>query len=98
SVIRYKFTDGDSLYGTGVDYYGGYERENKTYYLWNLKQDDFKDYIQSLVLGESNRFSLKNFSIEGLHHPNDNLTIHYDFAVDNLGIKDGEEIILNPAI
>ena len=98
SVIKYSFTDKDSLHGSGVDYYGGYERENRAYYLANLKDADLEDYVSELAIGGANRYTLKDFEITGLTHPDDSLAIFYDFSVDNIGIKDGDDIILNPTL
>lgn len=98
SVIKFKFSDTDSLFGHGIDYYGGYERENRGYYLGNLKDDDLDDYVKDLVLGGANRYTLKDYDIKGLSNQKDELQIHYDFSVDNLGIKDGDDIILNPTL
>lgn len=98
SIIKFSFTESDSLYGSGVDVYGGYERENRAYYITNLKDDDLRDYVKDLALGGANRYTLKDYGIEGLSHPNEELEIRYEFSVDNLGIKDGENIILNPTL
>ena len=98
SVIKFSFTEEDSLFGSGVDKYGGYERENRAYYINNLKDDDLRDYVKDLALGGVNRYTLKKYDIQGLSHPNNDLEIHYDFSVDNLGIKDGNDIILNPTL
>ncbi|MBD3638324.1 MAG: DUF3857 and transglutaminase domain-containing protein [Crocinitomicaceae bacterium] len=98
SVIHYKFTEDDSLYGSGTDYYGGYERESRAYYIENLKHDDLDEYVKDMVLGGANRYTLKEYEIEGLNHAKDDLEIHYDFSVDNLGIEDGDDIILNPSL
>src|SRR5690606_30296630 len=73
-------------------------REDRSYYLANLKDDDLKDYVKELSLGGANRYTLKEFEIKGLQKQRDDLEIHYEFAVDNLGIKDGNEIILNPTL
>jgi Domain of Unknown Function with PDB structure (DUF3857)/Transglutaminase-like superfamily len=98
SVIQLSFSESDSLQGHGIDYYGGYERETKSYYLGNLKDDDLDDYIKDLALGGMNRFRLKEYTIVGLSEVNNPLEVHYDFSVDNLGIKDGDDIILNPTL
>ncbi|MCB9222699.1 MAG: DUF3857 and transglutaminase domain-containing protein [Crocinitomicaceae bacterium] len=98
SRINFKFTDADSLYGSGTDFYGGYERENRSYYLANLKEDDLRDYIKELALGGANRYTLKNYSFEGVTQKKEDLVINYEFSVDNLGIKDGEDIIINPIL
>ena len=98
SVIKFGFTEEDSLYGEGVDYYGGYERENRAYYLMNLKDDDLDDYVKDLALGGANRYSLKAYELKGLSEKSKDLEIHYEFSVDNLGIQDGEQIIINPTL
>lgn len=98
SRINFKFSDADSLYGSGVDFYGGYERENRSYYMANLKEDDLKDYIKELALGGANRYTLKGYEVEGVYQKKEDLVVKYDFSVDNLGIKDGEDIIINPTL
>jgi hypothetical protein len=98
SRISFAFTSEDSLYGSGMDFYGGYERENRSYYLANLKDDDLDDYVRELALGGANRFTLKDYSIEGVSKKKEDLIIEYEFSVDNLSIKDGEDIIINPTL
>jgi hypothetical protein len=98
SRINLKFSENDSLHGSGVDFYGGYERENRSYYLANLKEDDLTDYIKELSLGGANRYTLKNYKFEGVFNKKEDLIVHYDFTVDNLGVSDGEDIILNPTL
>lgn len=98
SVIRYYLDEDDSIRGSGVDLYGGYERENRTYYLSNLDQTDLDEYVKDLSLGGVNRFRLNDYSIDNLSDKNKALKISYDFAADNLFIADGEELILNPTL
>lgn len=98
SVIRYTIDSQDSLIGSGVDYYGGYERENRAYYLSNLKDEDLTDYVKDLALGGANRYTLKEYEIKGVSEKQKPLELHYDFTVDNLAISDGDEIILNPTL
>lgn len=98
SVIKLKFTDDDSLVGSGVELYGGYERESRGYYLANLKDDDLDDYVKDLTLGGTNRYSLKDYEICGIETKSKDLEIYYDFTVDNIGIQDGSDIIFNPTL
>ena len=98
SHIRYKLDEDDSLRGTGVDYYGGFERENRTYYLENLDDEDLFDYVKEMVLGGFNRYRLMDYSINNLQKNNEELRINYDFAVDNLFIRHEDDWIINPTL
>ncbi len=98
SVIRYYLDEDDSLRGSGTDIYGGYERVSRTYYMSNLDNKDLKDYIYDMALGGANRYVLKEYDIANLTNKNEALIINYDFAVDNLFIKDEDELIINPTL
>lgn len=99
SVIRYHWDDDDdSLRGTGVDHFGGYERERKTYTLNNLDDEGLFGYIKEVTLGGYNRFALMDFDIQNLKSKDEELLISYDFSVDNLFIKLDNELILNPTL
>lgn len=98
SYIRYRWDENDSIRGTGTDLYGGYERESRTYYLSNLDKEDLRDYVKDMVLGGFNRYTLQDFEIKNLPKKNEELAIEYDFAVDNLFLEDGEDLIINPTL
>lgn len=98
SVIRYSWDEDDSLHGSGTDLYGGYERVSKTYYMSNLETEDLRDYIYEMALGGVNRFTLKDYEISNLYEKDKALKITYDFAVDNLFITDGNDLIINPTL
>lgn len=98
SIIKYHWDEDDSLRGSGIDLYGGYERVSRTYYMSNLDDEDLKDYIYEMVLGGVNRYVLTNYEIANLYEKNEVLKIEYDFAVDNLFIEDGKDLILNPTL
>jgi len=98
STIKLNFTTDDSLYGTGKEVYGGYDRETKAHYLNNMNKEDTYDYVKELALGGGNRFTLAEFEINHLHDKKSDLEIIYEFSVDNLSIKDGDDIIMNPTL
>lgn len=96
--VRYCFTQDDSISGSGADYYGGYERDRRTWYLKNQEEDDLVDYVKDLALGGANRYTLKNYTIDNLYNKNEELVLNYEFKVDNLCVKHGEELIINPTL
>lgn len=98
TVLKFHWDDDDSIRGTGVDYYGGYERSRRTYSLSNLDDEDLKTYIKDLVLGGYNRYNLSSFDIKNLYNKHQELIIEYAFAVDNLFVEDGDQLILNPTL
>lgn len=98
TVLRYHWDEDDSIRGTGSDYYGGYERSRRTYSLSNLDNEDLKTYVKNLALGGVNRYELDSFSIRNLNDKEQELIIDYEFAVDNLFVEDGDQLILNPSL
>jgi hypothetical protein len=98
STIKLEFTTKDSLYGEGIEVYGGYDRETKSHYLNNMDQEDKYDYVKELALGGENRFTLAEYEISNLQNKKKDLQIGYKFSVDNLSIKDGDDIIMNPTL
>lgn len=97
SVITYAL-DGDSLRGSGTDFYGGYERERRTYYLQNTDDEDQFDYVKDITLGGFNRYTLHNFEIENLENYKKDLIVNYDFAVDDLFLEYEGDYMLNPTL
>lgn len=98
SVLRYHWDEDDSIRGTGSDFYGGYERSRRTYSLGNLDNEDLEMYVKNLALGGANRYELDSFDIRHLNDKEQELIIDYAFAVDNLFVEDGDQLILNPAL
>ncbi len=98
TILRYEWAADDSIRGTGTDYYGGYEREDITYSLGNLDDEDLRTYVLDLVLGGYNRFHLGGYEIKKLNEKNETLEIDYSFSVDNLFVADGDDLILNPIL
>ncbi len=98
TVLRYHWDDDDSIRGKGSDYYGGYERSRRTYSLSNLDNEDRATYVKDLVLGALNRYHLDSFNIRNLGDKDQELIIDYEFAVDNLFVQDGDQLILNPTL
>jgi len=96
--IQFTVNDHDSIFGTGTDFYGGYEREDISYSLSNIQGEDLDLYVSEIALGGQNRFNLKTYEISNLHNKNSDLQLDYTFSVDNLCIKDGNSIIINPAL
>lgn len=97
SVVTYEL-DGDSLRGSGTDYYGGYERERRTYYLKNTDDEDRYDYVKDITLAGFNRYTLHEFEIENLDDFQKELIVHYHFAVDNLFLEYEGDFMLNPTL
>jgi hypothetical protein len=96
--LKYRLDEDDSIRGTGIDYYFGYERSDLTYNLQNLNDDDLEEYVKDLALGGYNRYSLGEYSIENLKNKSKELVLKYDFSVDNFLIKDKDELIVNPML
>jgi hypothetical protein len=96
--LKYRLDEDDSIRGTGIDYYFGYERSDLTYNLQNLNNDDLKEYVKDLALGGYNRYTLGEYSIENLKNKSKELVLKYDFSVDNFLIRDNEELIVNPML
>lgn len=97
SVVTYEL-DGDSLRGSGTDHYGGYERERRTYYLKNTDDEDRYDYVKNITLAGFNRYTLHEFEIENLDKFQEDLIVHYHFAVDNLFLEYDGDFMLNPTL
>jgi transglutaminase-like putative cysteine protease len=97
-VMRYSFVDGDSIRGTGYDCFGGYERQNWTYDLKNLDNEDLYDYLKDLTLRSKNRYTLKEYTIHNLEKNNEELRIDYAFSVDNLLIPHEGRYFFNPVL
>ena len=98
SIINFTFIDGDSLRGSGTDYYGGYEREDRAYYLENTDEEDRRDYVKDLALNGENKYTLNDYSIKNLTDKNQELIINYDFAASGLLIAFKNDYILNPTL
>lgn len=98
TILRYEWDKDDSLRGTGTDYYSGYEREDISYSLSNLDDEDLKTYVLDLALGGFNRYNLGTYEIKNLEDNNAILQIDYSFSVDNLFVQDGSDLILNPIL
>lgn len=97
TVVKYRF-EGDSLVGTGSDYYGGYERDSRTWYLKNQQPEDLFDYVKEMALGGANRFSLHEYELKNLYDRNKELILTYSFAAENVAIHHGNQVILNPTL
>lgn len=98
TVLRYHWDEDDSIRGNGSDYYGGYERSRRTYSLSNMDNEDREIYVKDLVLGGLNRYHLDTFEVRNLGNKEKELVIDYAFAVDNLFVEDGDQLILNPTL
>lgn len=96
--IEYTYVEGDSIRGKGTDYLGGYERESRSYDLKNLDEEDLYDYVKDICLGGRNRFTLADYELLNLDDNNAELQICYDFSVDNLLIRYGDEYLFNPVL
>lgn len=96
--LKYRLDEDDSIRGTGVDFYHGYERTDLAYNLQNLNDDDLDEYVKDLALGGYNRYTLGEYSIENLKNKQEELILKYDFSVDNFLIKDKDELIVNPML
>jgi hypothetical protein len=96
--LKYRLDEDDSIRGTGIDYYFGYERSDLTYNLQNLNDDDLEEYVKDLALGGYNRYTLGEYSIENLKNKSKELVLKYDFSVDNFLIQNDDELIVNPML
>ena len=96
STINIKFTDSDSIYGSGTDVYNGYQREKRTYRLKNYEKEDLDDYMKAICLNGTSKYTLKDYSMENLYENNNFLKINYNFSFQNTLIKDGEDYLFNP--
>lgn len=96
STINIKFSDADSIYGSGTDAYYGYQRERRTYRLKNYEKEDLDDYMKGICLNGISKYTLKDYSMENLYENNTFLKINYDFSFQNTLIKDGDDYLFNP--
>lgn len=96
SVIKIKFSESDSLYGTGIDTYKGYQRLRRTYRLKNYDNKELDDYVKNITVDGFTKFTLKDYSIENLQDNLKPLHINYEFSFLNPVIKKGDDLIINP--
>lgn len=96
STIHIKFTDKDSIFGSGSDVYNGYQRERRTYRLKNYEKEDLDDYMKAICLNGTSQYTMKDYSIENLYENNTFLKINYDFSFQNTVIQDGDDYLFNP--
>lgn len=98
SVVKLKFTEQDTLYGSGKDTYMGYQRLRRTYKLKNYDNEDLDDYVKNITVDGYTKFTLKDYSIDNLEDNTLPLHINYEFSLKNPVIKKGNELIINPDI
>lgn len=96
--IRYEIGKNDSIYGKGIDYYGGYERERRSYYLLNSNEDDRYEYVRDITLNGENKYHLADYSCENLEKRQEELRINYEFGGNGILIPYGEDYIFNPML
>lgn len=88
----------DSIRGKGTDYFGGYERESRSYELKNSDPEDLFDYVKETVLGGRNRYTLHDYKLMNVENNNAELFIEYTFACDNLIIEHEGDYIFSPVL
>jgi hypothetical protein len=88
----------DSIRGTGKDYFGGYERQSRSYELKNSDPEDLFDYVKEIALGNKNRYTLHDFDLVNVDNNNAELLIEYKFASDNTIIQHEGDYIINPVL
>jgi hypothetical protein len=96
SVIKVKFSESDSLYGTGRDTYMGYQRLRRTYRMKNYDNKELDEYVKNITLDGYTKFTLKDYSIENLYNNLKPLHINFEFSFLNPVIKKGADLIINP--
>lgn len=98
-LIEYTYDPAtDSIRGKGIDYFGGYERQSRTYELKNSDPEDLFDYVKEITLGGRNRYTLHDYKLINLENNNAELQIEYSFASDNLIIEHEGDFILSPVL
>ncbi|MBK6950475.1 MAG: DUF3857 domain-containing protein [Crocinitomicaceae bacterium] len=88
----------DSIRGTGKDYFGGYERQSRSYELKNSDPEDLFDYVKEITLSNKNRYTLHDFELANVDNNNAELQIDYTFASDNTIIEHEGDYIINPVL
>jgi hypothetical protein len=84
------------IQGKGLATYSGYMRIPVADHLLNLDEKDTKNFLTSLLNKGNNKFFIEDLAIANNHKNDDDLTISYDFLLEDYLIKTDHELIFNP--
>jgi transglutaminase-like putative cysteine protease len=82
---------GTVLTGNGKMHINGYVKYDISSYLQNVSDTEAHEYLQWFLQKGNNKFSLKNYKIEGLYDRENDLIVSYDYEIkDYVNINDVE--------